>query len=148
VDPADHNTNQLDLSLHPLELGAEQVEREWTDGRRDHNGSQRRSEILKSRHLSQDFHLSALSALAKGRVSRQWTNAEILKVIRMFTRQHGQPPRQSDFRSSNGLPSYSTVWRRFGSIHGCTPNETTDTSFVQTVDPVVDTLPPTGAAST
>lgn len=116
MDPANHNTNHYDLTPHRLGLGAEQVKPEWTDGRGDQNGSQRRSEILKTRHLNQHFHQSALSALERGRVSREWSKDEIVRAISMFTKEHGQAPRQSDFRSSNGLPSYSTVWRKFGSI--------------------------------
>lgn len=123
VDPADHNTNHRDLGLHRLGLGAEQVEPEWTDGRGNQNGSQRRSEILKARHLSQDFHQSAISALERGRHSREWSKEDICRAISTFTEHHGRPPRQSDFRSSKGLPSYSTVWRKFGSLQLATERD-------------------------
>lgn len=112
MGPAGHNANHYDLSLHRLGLGAEQVEPEWTDVRGDQKSSQRRSEILKVRHLGQDFHESALSALERGRASRQWSQDEILEAISRCTKQHGQRPRQCNFRSSNDLPSYSTVWRK------------------------------------
>lgn len=102
--PADHNTNHHDLSVHRLGLGAEQVKPEWADGRGDQNGSQRRSEILKARHLNLEFHQRAISALLRGRKAREWSEEEILRAIKMFTKEHGQPPRQSDFRSSKVCP--------------------------------------------
>jgi hypothetical protein len=105
-----------DLGVHRLRFGAEQVKPDWTDGRADLAGSQRRSEFLKARHLNLEFHQRAISALERGRKAREWSEEEILRAIKMFTKEHGQPPRQSDFRSSNGLPSYSTVWRKLGSI--------------------------------
>jgi hypothetical protein len=33
-----------------------------------------------------------------------------------FKRRRGRWPSQKEFRSSNGLPGYATIWRAFGNI--------------------------------
>jgi len=40
----------------------------------------------------------------------------MLEAMLEFRRQHGRWPTQKDFRSSNGLPGYATMWRAFGNI--------------------------------
>jgi hypothetical protein len=45
-----------------------------------------------------------------------WSRERILAAIADFERRQGRWPSQKDFRSDNGLPGYTTLWRRFGSI--------------------------------
>ena len=71
----------------------------------------------KDRHRDDPgFHESSLKGLNAGREQRAWSTENILTAIVNFEQREGRWPGQKDFRSDNGLPSYSTLWSRFGSI--------------------------------
>ena len=106
--PASINANHVDLDFSNFEVP-------WSDGRADPNGSSMRSELVRRRHLDPDYHRAALDGLNAGRETRSWETESILSAIRDFYSCHWRVPRQDEFRNSNGLPKYSTLWRRFGS---------------------------------
>ena len=108
VVPASINANHVDLDFPNFEV-------RWSDGRADPNGSSLRSEMVRRRHLDPDYHRAALGGLNAARATRVWETESILASIREFYSCHKRAPRQDEFRNSNGLPGYSTLWRRFGS---------------------------------
>lgn len=70
------------------------------------------------RQLHQDaaFRHRALQGLQRGRDRRHWREESVLRALRDFHERTGRWPRQEDMNTVNGLPSYGTVRRAFGSL--------------------------------
>jgi DNA-directed RNA polymerase specialized sigma24 family protein len=47
---------------------------------------------------------------------RFWSREQILGAIQRFRDHHGRPPRATEFRAINGLPSLATLYRHFDSL--------------------------------
>jgi DNA-binding CsgD family transcriptional regulator len=59
---------------------------------------------------------AALEAAGLRPNRRQWSREEIVEALRVWTREHGRPPRQHELvYGATGLPTPHTIRRRFGS---------------------------------
>ena len=61
--------------------------------------------------------IAAIEAAFPVKVQRRWTKEEVIEALREWGAEHdGLPPTHKELTAGNGLPSFSTVTKLFGSV--------------------------------